>query len=114
MPKTRKNRNQMDYSAIQHHHFLLRMEMKTCPASTDKAKAKSLIQRIVKDIHMHLLDIPRVYYVSRPIYNEGLTAIAPIQTSHIAFHFWKNPEPAILKSRVDPFLLQIFNVFYII
>ena len=34
-----------------------------------------------------------------PKNNEGLTAIQVIETSHIAFHFWKNPEKNILHSK---------------
>ncbi len=108
-PQTRRSpRN--SYKDIEHHHLLLRMEMKKCPAETDKEKAEKLINTIVKDINMNLLDKPKVYYVKKPFYNEGLTAIAPIQTSHIAFHFWKNPEPVILKSQGSKCLLE-FDIY---
>lgn len=86
------------------------MEMKRCPTEADKAEASDLIHKIIRDIGMKLLDAPHVYYVKRPFYNEGLTAIAPIQTSHIAFHFWRNPEPAILKSRESRCLLE-FDIY---
>jgi len=91
---------------IQHHHFLLRMETKTCPGAEDKADAKALVKRILKDIHMNLLGDPRVFYVKVPHFNEGLTALAPIQTSHIAFHFWKNPDLTILQNPESQCLLQ--------
>lgn len=99
-----------DLQRIQHHHLLLRMEMRTCPEKSDKKSAELLIHRIIKDIHMKLLAKPKVYYVVHPRYNEGLTAIAPIQTSHIAFHFWKNPDPAILKSPGSRCLLE-FDIY---
>ena len=102
--KTRKNRS------IQHHHLLLRMEMKTCPEETDKESASLLIEHIIHDLHMRLLDKPHVYYVKVPKYNEGLTAISPIQTSHIAFHFWKNPEKSILHQPESKCLLQ-FDIY---
>lgn len=86
------------------------MEMRRCPAATDKAAAAALIRRIIADIHMKALDEPRVYYVEKPFYNEGLTAICPIQTSHIAFHFWRNPEPVILKSKNSRCLLE-FDIY---
>lgn len=57
-----------------------------------------MIQVILDDIGMKGLDTPRVYYVREPVYNEGLTGIVPIQTSHIAFHFWANPDREILKT----------------
>jgi len=91
---------------IQHHHFLLRMETKTCPGAGDKTEAKTLVKKILKDIRMNLLGDPRVFYVKVPHYNEGLTALAPIQTSHIAFHFWKNPDASILQNPESQCLLQ--------
>jgi len=100
--KSRKFHNK----SIQHHHLLLRMEMRDCPAAKDAKEAEILIRRIVNDIRMKMLDKPHVYYVKRPAYNEGLTAIVPIQTSHIAFHFWKRPETKILKSPKSRCLLE--------
>lgn len=100
MPKTRKQ------PRIQHHHLLLRMETKTCPGEEDKQAAKDLVERIVKDIRMKPLGEARVFYVKSPKYNEGLTALAPIQTSHIAFHFWKNPDPSIFQSNQSRCLLE--------
>lgn len=95
---------------IQHHHFLLRMETLKCPSADDKDMASKLISRILHDIKMNPLDEPHVYYVTEPRYNEGLTAICPIQTSHIAFHFWKNPEPKILNNTESKCLLQ-FDIY---
>lgn len=95
---------------IQHHHLLLRMEMKTCPSKEDKEQAEQLIHNIIRDIHMKLLDKPHVYYVTRPAYNEGLTAIAPIETSHIAFHFWKTPDSKILHNSQSKCLLE-FDIY---
>ncbi len=108
--QNRTKKAQHNFSAIQHHHFLLRMEMKTCPSAADKQDAGRLLQRIIRDIHMKSLDTPRIYYVKRTFYNEGLTAIMPIQTSHIAFHFWRNPDPVILKSRGSRCLLE-FDIY---
>lgn len=91
----------------QHHHFLLRMETKYCPLEANKDKARDLISYIIRDIDMKLLAAPHVYYVKYPRYNEGLTAIAPIQTSHIAFHFWKSPDRKILHNAESKCLLQL-------
>lgn len=107
--KTRKSKyKQKDH--IQHHHFLLRLETKSCPSEKEKEKAKHLISQIIHDIHMKLLGEPRVFYVKHPNYKEGLTALAPIQTSHIAFHFWKNPERKILHNKESNCLLQ-FDIY---
>lgn len=101
--KTRKSRR----PKIQHHHFLLRMETKRCPLEANKEAARDLISYIIRDIDMELLAAPHVYYVKYPLYNEGMTAIAPIQTSHIAFHFWKSPDPKILHNKDSNCLLQL-------
>lgn len=106
--KTRKQKR--GYDKIQHHHFLLRMETKSCPLEKDKPRVKALVSTILDDIGMKRLDEPRIYYVVNPYYNEGLTAIVPIQTSHIAFHFWKNPEPAIMHSKDSKCLLE-FDIY---
>lgn len=106
----RKTRKQKKHPLLQHHHLLLRMEMKTCPSKEQKDDAERMIERIVHDIHMKLLDKPHVYYVSVPRYNEGLTAIAPIETSHIAFHFWKTPDRAILHNSQSKCLLE-FDIY---
>lgn len=83
---------------IEHHHLLLRLETGACPSADDKREMELMIQTILNDIGMKMLDVPRIYYVTEPAYNEGLTGIVPIQTSHIAFHFWANPDRDILKT----------------
>lgn len=93
--KTRRNSR----NHVEHHHLLLRLETATCPAKEDMREFEHFLEMILTDIGMKLLDVPRVYYVSEPAYNAGLTGIVPIQTSHIAFHFWKNPDREILKTR---------------
>ena len=117
MALTRKNKKRAhggqihaERSPIQHQHLLLRMETILCPSADDKAEASALITHIIRDIKMNLLGEPRVYYVTVPHYNEGLTALAPIQTSHIAFHFWKNPDRDILKNADSKCLLQ-FDIY---
>ena len=110
MPNKTRKAKQRSKPLIQHHHLLLRMEMKSCVSKDDKAHVEHLIHTIVRDIHMKLLDKPHVYYVSRPSYNEGLTAIAPIETSHIAFHFWRRPDRKILHNSQSNCLLE-FDIY---
>jgi len=45
-----------------------------------------------------------------PRFNEGLTGIAPIETSHIAFHFWNRPDPKFLHTSNSNCLLE-FDVY---
>jgi len=103
-PLTNKNRRTL--KKIQHHHLLLRVETKKCPQYNEKHVARAMVSNIIKDIRMKPLDTPKIYYVKRPRYNEGLTAITPIQTSHIAFHFWNRPERSILHHKDSHCLLE--------
>jgi len=100
------NNNTRKLRKIQHHHLLLRVETESCPQSNEKHVARSMVSKIIKDIRMKPLDTPKIYYVKLPRYNEGLTAITPIQTSHIAFHFWNRPERSILHHKDSHCLLE--------
>jgi S-adenosylmethionine/arginine decarboxylase-like enzyme len=92
--------------AIRHHHLLVRMESLKCPHAQERKKAGLLVDQLLRDIQMKPLGKTRVYYVKVPEYNEGLTAITPIQTSHIAFHFWNRPDKAIMNDPSNTCLLQ--------
>jgi S-adenosylmethionine/arginine decarboxylase-like enzyme len=96
----------MALKRIEHHHMLLRLETQTCPKEEDIRKTEGLVHTIIRDIGMKQIDTPRVYYVNEPKYNEGVTAIVPIQTSHIAFHFWNTPDREILCCPESRCLLQ--------
>jgi S-adenosylmethionine/arginine decarboxylase-like enzyme len=100
---TRKNRPSKQ---IEHHHLLLRLELEHCPSNNDKEKISDMITHIISDINMRPLAKPYVYYVTYPRMNEGLTGIAPIETSHIAFHFWTRPDKKILHTARSKCLLQ--------
>jgi S-adenosylmethionine/arginine decarboxylase-like enzyme len=108
--QTKKSRANRPSTKIQHHHLLLRLELETCPKKEDKEKIENLIQHIIDDIQMKSLAPPRVYYVEYPKYNEGLTGIAPIETSHIAFHFWTRPDKRILHTSKSNCLLE-FDIY---
>lgn len=69
-----------------------------------------MIEQIIKDIRMKNLAPAHVYYMKYPRYNEGLTGIAPIETSHIAFHFWTQPDPKLLHTRDSNCLLE-FDIY---
>jgi len=105
MSKTRKaNRPSQK---VQHHHLLMRLELESCPLKEDKERIETMIGQIIKDVQMKSLATPRVYYMTYPRFNEGLTGIAPIETSHIAFHFWNRPDPRILHTGKANCLLQM-------
>jgi len=86
------------------------MELEKCPGKEDKEKVEHMIQQIIDDIQMKSLAAPHVYYMTYPRWNEGLTGIAPIETSHIAFHFWNRPDPRILHTGKSNCLLE-FDIY---
>lgn len=104
--RKRHQRRGKTVKRIRHHHLLVRMESLHCPSASERSKAAHLVDQLLKDINMKALGKTRVYYVNVPEYNEGLTAITPIQTSHIAFHFWSHPDKAIMNDPDNTCLLQ--------
>jgi S-adenosylmethionine/arginine decarboxylase-like enzyme len=106
VPKGQRTRKNRPSKQIEHHHLLLRIELEHCPSKTDKNNVSKMIDQIISDIHMKSLATPHVYYVTYPRMNEGLTGIAPIETSHIAFHFWTRPDKKILHTARSKCLLQ--------
>lgn len=111
MPKKHRTRkiNRPSHK-IEHHHLLMRVELESCPKETDKDHVRDMIAQIIKDINMKSLAAPHVYYMKYPRFNEGLTGIAPIETSHIAFHFWTRPDPKILHTSNSNCLLE-FDIY---
>lgn len=100
--KTRKNHT----PHIQHHHLLLRLETVDCPLKDDMERMKNKINKIVKDIEMKPLSKVQTYYMETPKFNQGMTGLVVIQTSHLTFHFWKNPDSSILHNPHSKCLLQ--------
>ena len=103
--KTRRVKRR-DRFTVEHHHCLFRIETETCPSKEDAEHMKHVLEEIVTDIGMKRLGDVHVYYVSEPAYNEGLTAITTIETSHLAMHFWSRPKRQILHSKKSRCLLQ--------
>jgi S-adenosylmethionine/arginine decarboxylase-like enzyme len=51
---------------------------------------------LIKDIGMQVMAGPEVRYVTKEG-NEGLTAVAIIETSHVALHVWDKQDPPLLQ-----------------
>ena len=79
-----------------HKHFILRAEVKDPPRQTDQLLIKNWVLRMIKDIGMQVMAGPEVRYVTKEG-NEGLTAVAIIETSHIALHIWDRQDPPLLQ-----------------
>ena len=95
---------------IQHHHLLMRLELVDCPERKDIPLVKQMVKNILKALNMKSLAPPRIYYLDKPENNRGMTCIAPIKTSHIAFHFWSNPDPSVFQNPESRCLLE-FDIY---
>ena len=79
-----------------HKHFILRAEVKHPPGEKAKQRIWNWMFFLIKDIGMKIMFGPEVRYV-RTEGNEGLTAVAIIETSHVALHVWDKQDPPLLQ-----------------
>ena len=79
-----------------HKHLLIRAEVKNPPKENDDLLLVNWMRYLIQDIDMKLLFGPIARYVDVEG-NEGLTAIAMIETSHIAMHIWEKEDPPLLQ-----------------
>ena len=79
-----------------HKHFILRAEINHPPREKDKQRIWNWMFFLIKDIGMKIMFGPEVRYV-RKEGNEGLTAVAIIETSHVALHVWDKQDPPLLQ-----------------
>jgi len=79
---------------IFHKHLLINAKVNNPMKSEDEAI--EFLTDLVKAIDMKIIKGPFASYVDVEG-NRGLTAIVMIETSHIAFHIWDEPTPALLQ-----------------
>lgn len=79
---------------IYHKHLLINAKVKN-PMNTEESGIEFL-KFLVNQIDMKIIKGPFASYVDAPG-NKGLTAIVMIETSHIAFHIWDEPDPGLLQ-----------------
>lgn len=77
-----------------HKHLLINAKVNS--PIQDEQEAIDFLTDLVNRIDMKIIKGPFSSYVDKPG-NRGLTAIVMIETSHIAFHIWDEPEPGILQ-----------------
>ena len=77
-----------------HKHLLINAKVKNPMASEDEAI--KFLSTLVEKINMKIIKGPFASYVDKPG-NKGLTAIVMIETSHIAFHIWDEPDPSLVQ-----------------
>ena len=62
----------------------------------DAKKLKDWFEEFIRSINMKLFMGPYVKYCKMPG-NRGITAVAIIETSHIAMHIWDEVSPALMQ-----------------
>ena len=84
----------MENSLLVHKHLIIRAEALRAP--TDEEQLKDWFEEFIRSINMKLFMGPYVQYCEMPG-NRGITAVAIIETSHIAMHIWDEPSPALMQ-----------------
>lgn len=79
---------------ILHKHLLVNAKVNE-PIRSEEEGKRFLID-LVSRIDMKIIQGPFASYVEA-VGNQGLTAVVMIETSHIAFHIWDEPSPALLQ-----------------
>ena len=77
-----------------HKHLIIRAEAMQAP--TEEEKLKKWFEEFIKSIDMKIFMGPYVKYCDMPG-NRGITAVAIIETSHIAMHIWDEVNPALMQ-----------------
>lgn len=77
-----------------HKHLMIRAYAEYAPTSSDEIKL--WIEELISFLDMKKLQGPYVSYVEAEG-NRGSTAVAMIETSHIAFHVWDEQKPSLLQ-----------------
>jgi len=84
----------MKNSLLVHKHLIVRAEAVTPP--TDEKQLTEWMKEFVESINMKIFMGPYVKYCHMEG-NRGITAVAIIETSHIAMHIWDEINPALMQ-----------------
>ena len=87
----------MKNSLLVHKHLNIRAEASRPP--TEEEYLKNWMIDFIESLDMRIFMGPYVKYCNMPG-NRGITAVAIIETSHIAMHIWDEPKPALLQMDV--------------
>ena len=87
----------MKNSLLVHRHLIIRAEASRPP--TDEEQLQNWMRQYIESINMKVFMGPYVKYCNMPG-NRGITALAIIETSHIAMHIRDEPKPALLQMDV--------------
>jgi len=84
----------MKNNLLVHKHLIIRAEAMKAP--TDEKKLKDWFEEFIRSIDMKLFMGPYVKYRHMEG-NRGITAVAIIETSHIAMHIWDEVSPSLMQ-----------------
>ena len=84
----------MKNSLLVHKHLIIRAEASRPPM--DEEQLTEWMKEFVDSIDMKIFMGPYVKYCKMEG-NRGITAVAIIETSHIAMHVWDEPSPALMQ-----------------
>jgi S-adenosylmethionine/arginine decarboxylase-like enzyme len=84
----------MKKNLLVHKHLIIRAEASKPP--TDEEQLKHWMTSFIESINMKVFMGPDVKYCHMEG-NRGITAVAIIETSHIAMHIWDEPKPALMQ-----------------
>jgi len=84
----------MKNNLLVHKHLIVRAEINNPPV--EENYLKSWLNNFIMDINMKVFMGPYVKYCNMPG-NRGITAVAIIETSHIAMHIWDEVTPALMQ-----------------
>jgi len=79
---------------IYHKHLLVNAKVIN-PMNTEE-QGVEFLRNLVNSIDMKIIKGPFASYVAAEG-NKGLTGVVMIETSHIAFHIWDEPNPGLLQ-----------------
>ena len=80
--------------AVVHKHLIIRAEVGK--PITEEQVAINWMNRLISKIGMKVMMGPFAKYLD-VVGNRGVTAVAIIETSHIALHVWDEDKPALLQ-----------------
>ena len=89
---------------LKHKHILIRADVKQPPKTTKEVIAWLI--KLIKNIDMKILEGPFARRVDMAG-NEGVTAMAIIETSHVVIHIWDACEPSLIQ--LDVYSCADFN-----
>ena len=95
----------MKNSLLVHKHLIVRAESIKPPK--DEEQLKEWMKEFVDSINMKIFMGPYVKYCNMEG-NRGITAVAIIETSHIAMHIWDEVSPALMQ--FDVYSCGEFNI----